>query len=292
MGDIFIELKQHFRRGNALKRLIMVNMAVFVVLGLLQVIGDLFKLSGLSLADLFSLSSNPMELLFRPWTLFTYMFLHSGFMHILFNMLWLYWFGVLFLQIFTEKQMVALYLFGGLAGAFLYLLAYNTIPFFEGQASTMVGASAAVLAIVCATAFRIPDHTVQLLFVGSVKLKYIALFSILIDLLSVTSSNAGGHIAHLGGAALGYFFVFGLGKGFDLTSRFNKIIDYILGLFSIKPKSKLKVKYKRPETDDEFRARRSNDNKELDKILDKLKKSGYDSLSPNEKRFLFDASRK
>jgi hypothetical protein len=86
--------------------------------------------------------------------------------------------------------------------------------------------------------------------------------------------------------------VFGLGKGFDLTSRFNKIIDYILGLFSFKPKSKLKVKYKRPETDDEFRARRSNDNKELDKILDKLKKSGYDSLSPNEKRFLFDASRK
>ncbi len=292
MGDIFIELKQHFSKGNALKRLMMVNVVVFVVLGLIQVIGDLFKIPGLNLAELFSLSSNPMELIFRPWTLLSYMFLHSGFMHILFNMLWLYWFGALFLQLFTEKQMVALYLFGGLAGAFLYLLAYNTIPFFVGQASSMVGASAAVIAIVCATAFRIPDHTVQLLFVGNVKLKYIALASILIDLLSITSSNAGGHIAHLGGAALGYFFVLGISKGFDMTKGLNRIIDFLMGLFSFKSKSKLKVKHKRPETDEQFRARRSQNSNELDQILDKLKKSGYDSLSTDEKRFLFDASRK
>ncbi|MDP4269239.1 MAG: hypothetical protein Q8909_03815 [Bacteroidota bacterium] len=148
------------------------------------------------------------------------------------------------------------------------------------------------MAIVIATAFRIPDFSVQLFLIGSVKLKYIAAATILIDLLSMTSANSGGHFAHLGGALLGYFFFLSYKRGRDLTKGFNKVMDALVSLFKPKPKVRMKVKYHRSETDQEYRNRKSNDNKKLDEVLDKLKKSGYESLTTEEKKFLFDASKK
>lgn len=290
MAAFFTDLKQHFKEGNALKRLIIVNVSVFVVVGLIEVVGKLFKIEGLAITPYLSLSSSPMEVISRPWTLFTYMFMHHDMWHILFNMLWMYWFGVLFLQQFTEKQLVALYIFGGLSGALLYILVYNTIPLFIGNYSVMVGASASVLAIVSATAFRIPDYSMRLLFLGDVKLKYIAAFTIVIDLLGVTSNNAGGHWAHLGGALMGFIFVLAITQGTDITKGFNQLIDKFASIS--RPKPRMKVKYQRAETDMEYNARKNIDTQRMDQILEKLKKSGYVSLTPEEKQFLFDASKK
>jgi Uncharacterized membrane protein (homolog of Drosophila rhomboid) len=291
MAGFFSELKLHFKQGNALKRFIIANATVFVVVGLFSVVNRLF-LGTIDLSFYFSLPSQPIELMYRPWTLISYMFLHTEFFHILFNMLWLYWFGGLFLQLFNEKQLVALYFLGGLAGALMFLVVYNTLPFFANQAGLLQGASASIMAIVIATAFRIPDFSVQLFLIGSVKLKYIAAATILIDLLSMTSANSGGHFAHLGGALLGYFFFLSYKRGHDLTKGFNKVMDVLVSSFKPKPKVRMKVKYHRAETDQEYRNRKSNDNKKLDEVLDKLKKSGYESLTTEEKKFLFDASKK
>lgn len=291
MAGFFSDLKIHFKNGNALKRFIIANAVLFVVVALFTVVNRLF-LGGFELASIFSLPSQPAVLLLRPWTLISYMFLHSDIFHILFNMIWLYWFGGLFLQLFTEKQLVALYFLGGFAGAIMYLLVFNTLPFFADKAGTLQGASASIMAIVIATAFRIPDFSVRLLLIGAIKLKYIAAATILLDLLSVTSSNSGGHFAHLGGALLGYFFFLGYKRGQDITKGFNRMMDALVSIFKPRPKTRMKVKYHRAETDQEYRARRTNENKHLDEILEKLKRSGYDSLTAEEKKYLFDASKK
>ncbi len=294
MAGFFTEIKQHFKHGNALKRFIIVNAVAFVIVILFQNIGKLFSIGSLDFSDYLVLPSLPILVLQEPWTLITYMFMHHDMFHILFNMLWLYWFGGLFLQLFTEKQLVALYFFGGLAGAFTFILVYNTLPFFtaSAQVGTLQGASAAVLAIVCATAFRIPDFSVRLFLLGDIKLKYIAAATILIDLLSITSANSGGHFAHLGGAVMGYIFVASYKHGKDITKGFNRIMDFVVSLVKPATKPKLTVKYKKAETDMDFRVRKNQENKQLDAILDKLKKSGYDSLTAEEKKYLFDASKK
>lgn len=290
MADFINKFKQYYQQGDALKRLILVNVICFVAIGFIGVIGQLFRLSIANIGNYFALLSIPKELLLQPWTLVTYMFMHQDIWHILFNMLWLYWFGNLFLQLYTQKQLVALYIYGGLLGAAVYLLSYNLFPYFDGKIGSMVGASASVLAIVAATAFRIPNHSVRLLLLGEVKLIYIAGFSILIDLLSITSENAGGHFAHLGGALMGYLFFASLNKGIDLTKPFNNAIDKLISLS--RPKPKMKVKYRRAESDMEFRERKNNESQKVDAILDKLKKSGYGSLNAEEKKQLFDASKK
>lgn len=290
MATFFTDLKQHFSQGNALKRLIIVNAVLFVSISLLEVIGQLFQIKGLAFTPYLSISSLPSGLLAQPWAILTYMFMHHDIWHIVFNMLWLYWFGALFMQLFTQKQLVALYIYGGIAGALLYVVVYNTFPFFAGKVSTMVGASASVLAIVCATAVRTPDYTMRFLFIGDVKLKYIAIATIIFDLLGVTSDNAGGHWAHLGGAAMGCVFVLLLKNGIDITKGFNLFLDKIMNL--ARPKPKMKVTYKRAESDNDFKVRKNQDHTQLDAILDKLKRSGYGSLNPEEKKFLFDASKK
>lgn len=290
MAAFFSEIKQHFKEGNALKRLIIVNVSVFVVVGLIEVFGKLFKIESLVISPFLSVSSIPMEVITRPWTLVSYMFMHHDIWHIVFNMLWLFWFGQLFLLRFTEKQLVALYLYGGFMGAVLFIAVYNSVPFFAGSSSLMVGASASILAIVCATAFQMPDYSVKLMFIGDVKLKYIAAVTVLMDLLGLTSENAGGHWAHLGGAIMGFIFVLAYAQGTDITKGLNRFFDKVVSLTSSKPK--MKVKYRRAETDMEYNARKHEATQQMDQILDKLKKSGYNSLSAEEKKFLFDASKR
>lgn len=299
MGHIITDLKEAFRRGNVFIQLIYINVGVFVVTTLINILLQLFNRSAAGIFELLALPASFTRFIIQPWSIITYMFMHAGFMHILFNMLWLYWFGQLFLYFFSGKHLRGLYILGGICGGILYMVAYNVFPYFRPMAeiSTMVGASASVLAIVVATAYREPNYPVRLLLFGTVRLKYLALIVVLTDLLFITSANAGGHIAHLGGALSGLWFASSLGKGKDITVWINKALDGIASLFSKKTyqrKPKMKVHYGNysREQDYQYNARKKAQSEEVDRILDKLKKSGYESLSTEEKKSLFDASKK
>lgn len=292
MDGIFTNLKNTFRAGNILAKLIYINVGLFIVIRLSGVVFMLFNIPGIPYLPYLQMPSSPELFLFRPWTIITYMFTHFDFLHILFNMLWLYWFGGLFLTFFSERQLGGLYLLGGIAGGILFMVAYNVFPYFRGIApySYLMGASASVMAIVFAVSFYKKELEINLFLIGRIKLIYLALFTFVIDLLAITSENAGGHIAHIGGALFGIWFAARIQQGKDLTAPMNRAVDWFVNLF--KPKPKMRVTYRRPETDYEYNARKHQEHVELDAILDKLKRSGYESLSAEEKRKLFDASKK
>lgn len=296
-ASIIDNLKRQFKQGSVLLKLIYINVAIFLLLRLIWVGLMLFNVDGSQILSFIEMPSAPDHFITRPWTLLTYMFVHFDVWHILFNMLWLYWFGQIFLLSFGEKQMVGLYLWGGIAGGLLYLLSYNLFPYFDGKEGLMCGASASIIAIVVATAFRMPDYKINLLFLGAIPLKYIAIVTIIIDLLSVTSANGGGHIAHLGGAIIGYWFIARWEKGKDITAPINRLIDRIVTLCKPRPKIKISRSHTRrtttrPETDAEYHTRKKKENEEIDIILDKIKKSGYSSLSTEEKKRLFEMGKK
>lgn len=300
MAGIFDDLKRTFRQGNIVVRLIFINVAAYVLSVLLSVVLGLFNVSTAEFLRCLYLPADLLQLLRRPWTLITYMFMHAGVWHLLGNMLWLYWFGRLFLYFFSSKHLRGLYVVGGLLGGLLYILAYNLFPVFSSQlySATLVGASASVLAIAIATAVREPEYRINLMFIGPVRLKYFALFIVLFDALYVGSNNAGGHIAHLGGALAGWWFARGVSQGRDITHWVNVGIDAIGGLFSKrerkprKPKMKVHTYNNSRSADYEYNAHKKAQSDEVDKILDKLKKSGYSSLSDEEKRRLFEASKR
>ena len=293
MGDNFItDLKLRFRSGSVLTKLIYINIGVFIVVRLAALALKLFGFSYAPFLTWLEMPSSPIMLLHRPWTLITYMFLHYGFLHIIFNMLWLYWFGQNFLQFLNPRQLGGLYVLGGIAGGMLYFACYNLLPYFHNvsASSFLLGASAAVMAIVFAISFYQKDYVINLLFIGRVKLIYLAIASFLIDLLAITSDNAGGHIAHIGGALFGIWFATSYMRGHDLTAPMNRLIDKFVNLFRRRPK--LYVSTRHSETDYEYNARKHREQADIDEILDKLKRSGYESLSSDEKRRLFDASKK
>ena len=295
MATIFTDLQDKFRRGGLPVRLIYLNVGVFLVLGLLQVAFILFNRTLAPLFQWVELPASFGRLAVQPWSLLTYMFVHLDLLHILFNMLWLYWFGSLFLQFFSTKHMRGLYIMGGLCGGLLYMLAYNIFPYFHTaiEGSFLLGASASILAIVAATAYREPNYPIPLFLLGTLRLKYLALIVIGMDLLLIPSGNAGGHIAHLGGALAGLAFAALLNKGIDLTAWLNKTIDFLCHPLPRPRKPKMKVHYNTDRRQDyDYNARRKAQSDEIDQILDKLKKSGYQSLSTEEKKRLFDASQR
>lgn len=292
MDDIFTKLKRHFSQGNFLTKLLFINVGIFLLVRLVIVLLTLFQVGEVHFLEYLEMPSSLHLLLYRPWTVITYMFLHIDFLHLLFNMLWLYWFGKIFLLFFNERQLGGIYFSGGITGAVLFLLAYNIFPYYRNVvgSSFLIGASASVMAIVFAVSFFQKNYEINLLFLGRIKLIYLAWISLLIDLLSIVSTNAGGHIAHLGGALFGVLFAVQFKKGKDLTLFVNRIIDGIVNLR--KPRTRMKVTYRRPENDMEYNARKQDEMNSLDAILDKLKRSGYESLSAEEKKALFDASKK
>lgn len=298
MVHIISDIKKAFSKGNIFIQLIYINSAVFLITTLLSIFLQLFNRNIDGFWEFLALPASVARLANQPWSIVTYMFMHAGFMHILFNMLWLYWFGSLFLYFFSAKHLRGLYILGGVSGGLFYILSYNIFPYFASSiaVSTMVGASASVLAIVVATAYREPNYRIQLLVFGAIRLKYIALVVVVSDLLFITSQNAGGHIAHLGGAVAGLCFAVGLKHGIDATSWINKLLDLILRLFSKKTwqrKPKMKVHYNNHDPRDyNYNAKKKAQSDEVDRILDKLKKSGYESLSTEEKKSLFDASKR
>lgn len=296
MADFIERLKQKYKTGSVMTRLIFINVLVFIALKVITVIFTLFNLYTVDLITFLGVPSYIPLLLNRIWTVVTYMFVHEEFLHLLFNMLWLYWFGQIFMQYFTGRTLGSLYVLGGLAGAMLYIIAFNTIPYYTAmeRGSVMIGASAAVMAIVMGAAFYRPDVQLNLLFLGPIRIVYIAIFAFVLDFLSLGSPmNPGGHVAHIGGALLGYFFAFQYKNGRDITRWMSMAIDWFVGLF--KPRKhapKMKVKHARHETDWEYNERKHTEQEEIDAILDKLKQSGYSSLSSEEKGKLFNASKK
>jgi membrane associated rhomboid family serine protease len=298
------EIKQAYRKGDILFRLIYINIALFVLIRLGFVFYRLFT-SGVSLTGLqifytdnvlkyIQVPSRLDELLTVPWTLITYMFAHFEFMHILFNMLVLYWFGRIFLQYLTGRQLLTTYLIGGLAGAILYLVFLNGFPGLrEPLGATMLGASAAIMAIVVAISAYAPDYTLNLLFIGPVKLKYIALFYVILDVLMIASDNSGGNIAHLGGALYGFWFTSQYKKGRDPGRWLNRLLDFVVNLF--RPRPKLNVTYRKnaPHISDfDYNKSKVAQQKEVDRILDKIARAGYESLTKQEKEILFSMSDK
>ena len=297
MGSFITDLKNDFRRGSICQQFIYINIGIFVVTALVAIVGMLFNVGKYSWMEWLELPAWLPQFVKQPWSIVTYMFLHAGILHLLFNMLWLYSFGQLFLMFFSARHFRGLYFLGGFCGGLLYMVAYNFFPYFESYlyGSYLLGASASVLAIVIATAVRNPEYRVNLLLFGQVRLKYLALVMIITDLLFVTSNNAGGHIAHLGGALAGWWFAAGLRKGTDVTKWINGAIDWLSGGFRIQrvsKKPKMEVHYGGRSKDYEYNARKKEQNEEVDRILDKLKKSGYQSLTTEEKKRLFDASKR
>lgn len=283
---------KNFKQWDALVKLIVINGAVFLFFALIAVFEKLFNVTFFNFNSFLAVSSDIRFFLFHIWTLFTYMFVHYALLHILFNMLMLYWFGKIFLMYFTSKNLVALYILGGFAGALLYVVSYNTIPYFILQGSSfLVGASASVTAIIFASAFYNRNLEVRLLFIGSVKIIYIALAIFVIDFISLGGeSNIGGHIAHIGGALVGYLYAQQFLKGKDITKGLNKLIDIVVNLFKKQPQ--MTIKHKKPLSDFEYNQRKHNESEDIDHILDKIKLSGYKSLNEDEKKRLFDASKK
>ncbi|MBR4967483.1 MAG: rhomboid family intramembrane serine protease [Bacteroidaceae bacterium] len=299
---MFKNLIAKFRTADIVWKFIYANIFVYIILVLIGVFSVLLNLPSLVavVKSLLELPASPVTLLQKPWTVFTYMFLHSGIMHILWNMFALYAFGKIFLNFFSIRHFVGVYVLGGLFGALFFVLAYNIFPYFANvvASSYLVGASAAVLAIVTASAVRSPEYRINLLFFGSVKLSIFAVFTVLISVLMLSGDNAGGNFAHLGGAFAGYLFAFLLGKGCDVTQIVNRPLDWIESVCSgkiFKRKKKRKFTYSaggKRGSDYEFNARKKADEAEINTILEKIKKGGYASLSDSEKKRLFDASSK
>ena len=289
--------------NNILVQLILINVIVFVSLRLLEV---LFVFTNMQ--DFFdviltqlSIPSNIAHLFFRPWSLVTYFFTHYSFNHILFNMLSLYWFGKIVRDLLGEQKVLSIYVLGGLLGGLLFVVAYNLVPMYSERvgSSVMIGASGGVTAIIVAAAVFVPNYTLYLFLLGPVKIKYIAMVLIFLSFIGTTGSNAGGEIAHLGGAFIGWLFIYQLRKGNDHGEWIIKMIVVFKKMF--KPRPKIKVTHTKYQKN-KFRAKSSYkipvnekitppDQKEIDEILDKISEFGYESLTKTEKQKLFYASK-
>lgn len=282
---IWDEIKESFREGSSLTRLIYINLGVFLLIRILNVF---YFLSGepFPFLDWLSLPADFESLASRPWTLITYMFLHFDFIHILFNLLWLFWMGQIFLTYFNQRKLVIIYLLGGIFGGIFYLAGFNSFPVFHEMVSDsrLLGASASVIAIVIALAIHAPNHPISLMFIGEVKMKFIALFSVLMYIIGISSTNAGGNLAHLGGAFAGIVYVLQIRHDANSKSP-NAFFNRLTGIF--KPKSKVRLSYKKPTDDIEYNRQKNQEKEHMNQILDKISKSGYDSLTKEEKEFLF-----
>lgn len=286
MASISKDIQYKLKRLNVLEVVILINVVVFVVGFILN---SLLKTSG-SL-DWFKLPSDFFEFLYKPWTIFTYGFIHYGFFHILFNMLVLYFVARILLNLFKPKMVLSIYFLGIIFGALAFLFIYNVLPnSILSPANGLVGASAGVRALLIFLCVYMPQTEVRLAF-WNVKLMYIGIAVVVIDVIGLWSTNQGGNVAHLGGALLGYMYAVQLQKGNDIGSGFERFMNWIEDLFKPKKRSPLKTVYKGKSksvaghTKQEFKE--FNKQKQIDLILDKISKSGYESLSKEEKEFLF-----
>jgi membrane associated rhomboid family serine protease len=297
---LFEEFKNAFDKpNNGHVQLIIINSVIFIILGVIMVFSTILGFESVfsAIHTQFQIPARFSEFVTRPWTILTYSFAHdlSGIVHILFNMITLYWFGKLFVEYLGSDKLVALYILGAIAGGTIYLLSYNLIPFFINRTAqypvVMVGASASINAIVVAAATLLPDYTFFLLLFGPVRIKYIAAIIVFLSFLGTIGGNAGGNLAHLGGALMGFIYIKQLQAGVDWGGWITSTLDFFKDLF--KPKSKVKVTYRKsePRTKSSSSVSKASQ-EEIDAILDKISDHGYEKLTKEEKEKLFNASKK
>lgn len=297
--SIWKDIKWQYVYGSNLIRLILINIGIFLAINLINLPFMLFgKTAAFDVVGLLSLYAAPKNFLHHPWGILTYMFIHEGFWHILWNMLGLYWFGQIVQDLIGRPKILPIYIYGGVFGGLVYILSYNIFPAFSGvvYAASCIGASASVMAIAFAAATIAPDYELRLVIFGNIKIKWIVFAYLILDLINIQHGNAGGHISHLGGALFGYLYVFLLRKGTDLAQPFHTFTDFISARFS--KLSNLRVEYKKEYAYTAKGQQRStpppkdsmSKQERLDAILDKINRSSYDSLTKEEKEFLFKIS--
>lgn len=311
--SIWDDIKNNFRSGNMLTRIIMLNVTVFLIVLLAKIFvkGFAGPEGYNTFLQFFMMSDDWFHNLTHPWVFFSYMFLHEGFWHLFWNMVVLYWFGNIVGDFLGDKVVLPTYLLSGLAGAFIYFFVAN-MPINWSIGGYMLGASAAVNGFMMLAASKFPDYQVRLILLGPVRIKYIVAVFLIIDLIAISeNSNTGGHLAHIGGAAMGWFIVYlWNNQNVDLIGSTNNILDKIANFFSSlkggqsKQGPTVRVDYQQPKAKPKKRPSRSRQStppptqsgqshqEKLDSILDKIKVSGYDNLTAEEKDFLYNASKK
>ena len=280
-------LKYQFKTATIVTKIIVINAIVFLVLNL---VAFLFRLTPSNLMSWFSLPDSFSKVILQPWSLLTYSFLHFGFWHLFWNMVVLYWFGSYVLNLFSQRRFLSVYLIGALAGGLLYLISYSIFPVFSNYSGHLIGASAAVRAIMIFIAAYTPEAKMRV-FTFSIKLWHIGVAIVVLDILQLTSNvNPGGMLAHLGGALFGYVYAINLKKGNDIGNWFENIIFWVENRTKPKKKRAFKKVYRTTQSRNK-RSFDSDKQKKVDAILDKIAKSGYDSLTKKEKEFLFKAGK-
>lgn len=279
-----------FKPGSSINKFIALNVVVFLVINLLRLVEFIVRSPGGLFNELtlwLAVPSSLRILATRPWTVFTYMFVHTELLHIFFNMLWLYWIGQIFEEYLGYRKFIFVYIAGGLAGAVFFITLSNLVPAFHTGFPT-IGASASVMAIITATATLLPEYTIGMMFIGNIKLRWLAIAYIVLDIILIPQGNIGGQLAHLGGALLGFLYIYQLQRGSDWASPF-------VTLFTKQPAGTMKVVYRSASnTTSKDKAKEKSRDKSneqiVDDILDKISKFGYSSLSEKEKQQLFKAS--
>ncbi len=280
MNNWYTKLKVAFTNVNIVEKIIYINAIVFLISYLFKTISFLTGLDETFIVTWFALSPYFNSFIIKPWTIITYGFLHEGLIHILFNLIILYYIGNLFLDYFNRKQFLVYYFLGVIFGGLVFMLSYNYFPALKTRETFLVGASAGVTSIIIGIASLIPNYALRFRFIGEIKLLYIAIILIAIDIIQIPNGNAGGHLAHLGGALIGFLLTNKLNKG-------KSLILWMERLLQPKQKSPLSTIHKRDKSSLDKKENSKDRQKRIDEILDKISKSGYDALSKEEKDFLF-----
>ena len=286
--SIIEDIKLQYKIGGIANKMIYWNVGIF----LLSIpLFYQFKIGVFEYPSWLAVSSEPLAILYKPWTLLTHAFFHDGFLHLFFNMMVLNFASRLFLTFFTQKQYLGLYLLGAVFAGLVYVLSFYLL----GHSSLMVGASAAIMALLVATTTYQPLMEIRLLLIGNVKLWHITGVILLLDLLQIQLGNTGGHIAHLSGAFFGYIYIKLLQNGTDLSRTVSAVIEFFANLFNPRkstPFKKVHVNPKKPTVKKESKiVAKDKTQQQIDEILDKISQSGYDSLTSEEKEFLFKAGK-
>ena len=290
MNSIIDDLKSQYKFGGITQKLIYLNIGCFlvsyVIFGLLR-----FVNIDIDFLHYVSLSSNLMDLLWKPWSVISYSFFHSGFFHIFFNLIVLNFSSQLFLTFFNQKQLLGLYLLAAVFSGLIFVFSF----YLMNIVSPIVGASGAIMAILVATATYQPLMNLRLLIIGNVKLWHVTVVILLIDLMQIQSENSGGHIAHLAGAFFGFIFIKLLQNGTDLSKIVSNLLDFFVNLFTKSPSTpftKVHRNYKKPIVNEPSKIiTKDKTQQQIDEILDKISRSGYDCLTKEEKEFLFKAGK-
>ncbi|WP_394757961.1 rhomboid family intramembrane serine protease [Flavobacterium sp.] len=293
--NILDDLKLQYKNGDMATKLIFWNLLLFAIPEIVFAVLQLFHIN-VNYLNYVALSNHFSDLVLQPWTIVSYSFFHGGFLHIIFNMIMLHFAGRLFVTFFTQKQLFGLYVLGGVFAGIIYLVCYTFLPSLSNQNTLLVGASASVMAILFATMTYQPFMDIRLALLGSVKLWHIAILYLVIDLIQLPRENTGGHLSHLGGALFGFIYIKLLQNGIDLTSGFSAIIDWFTNIFSPKKTTPFKKVHRNPKPINVVKTAskivaKDKTQQQIDEILDKISKSGYDSLTVDEKEFLFKAGK-